>query len=136
MKTGGCCVRMDIYTGAVGYDIPSRQASTNEYSLGKNDFLRLLVTELKNQNPLEPIDDKDFIAQMAQFSSLEQMQNLNTNILFLQSVSMLGKTVDYYDSELESINKGVVTSVDLSYEIPIVFINNRAVNLKDIKKVY
>jgi flagellar basal-body rod modification protein FlgD len=45
-------------------------------SLGKDDFLQLLVTKLQNQDPLNPMDDEDFIAQLAQFSSLEQMSNI------------------------------------------------------------
>lgn len=49
-------------------------------ALDKDAFLKLLVTQLANQNPLNPIEDKEFIAQLAQFSSLEQMQNLNKNV--------------------------------------------------------
>ena len=49
-------------------------------TLGKDDFLSLLVTKLQYQDPLEPMDDEDFIAQLAQFSSLEQMQNIADGI--------------------------------------------------------
>nr|WP_236911998.1 flagellar hook capping FlgD N-terminal domain-containing protein [Clostridium sp. Cult1] len=48
--------------------------------LDKDAFLRLLTTQLANQDPLSPIEDREFIAQLAQFSSLEQMQNLNKNV--------------------------------------------------------
>lgn len=50
-------------------------------SLDKEAFLKLFVTQLANQNPLNPVEDKEFIAQLAQFSALEQMQNLNKNLI-------------------------------------------------------
>ena len=48
-------------------------------NLGKEEFLKLLVTQLEYQDPLDPMDNTQFVAQLAQFSSLEQMQNLNTS---------------------------------------------------------
>ncbi len=49
-------------------------------NMDKDMFLELLVAQMRNQDPLNPMEDREFIAQMAQFSSLEQMQNLNSGI--------------------------------------------------------
>ncbi|WP_339063316.1 flagellar hook assembly protein FlgD [Tepidibacillus marianensis] len=62
--------------------------------LGKDDFLRIFITQLKNQDPLQPLEDKDFIAQMAQFSSLEQITNMANEMAginqFLSQQNSLG----------------------------------------------
>lgn len=67
-------------------------SSNNNNTLDKDAFLKLLTTQLSNQDPLNPIEDKEFIAQMAQFSSLEQLQNMNDkldyNIGFLSNISL------------------------------------------------
>lgn len=55
-------------------------ADETKNDLDKDAFLRLLTTQLANQDPLNPIEDREFIAQLAQFSSLEQMQSLNKNM--------------------------------------------------------
>ncbi len=71
--------------------------------LGKDDFLKLLVEQLKNQDPLNPMESTEFTAQLAQFSSLEQLSNMNENFEYLrlyqasinnaQAVGFIGKTV-------------------------------------------
>jgi flagellar basal-body rod modification protein FlgD len=73
-------------------------------SLGKEAFLKLLVTQLQNQDPTQPLQDKEFIAQMTQFSTLEQMTNLNdmfTKFVETQSIgglsNMIGKKVTWTD---------------------------------------
>lgn len=66
-----------VLPGQSGYysQVPSFEERS---SLGKDAFLKLLVTQLKTQDPLEPMQDRDFIAQMTQFSSLEQITNMAT----------------------------------------------------------
>lgn len=61
--------------------------------LGKDEFLQILVAQLRNQDPLSPMEDKDFIAQMAQFSTLEQIQNMNEGAAFAQAAALVGKNV-------------------------------------------
>jgi flagellar basal-body rod modification protein FlgD len=88
----------------------TRQAPSGE--LGKDEFLKLLMAQIKNQDPLDPMDDKEFISQMTTFSSLEQMMNMNNSIQQLvqnQTVSpviqyshMIGKEVSYYKLDEES----------------------------------
>lgn len=72
----------------------SKLGTRNTGELGKDDFLNLLVTQLRYQDPLNPTDDKEFIGQMAQFSALEQMQNLNTSFSGTKAFSLIGKSID------------------------------------------
>jgi flagellar basal-body rod modification protein FlgD len=94
------------------------QAKTSgSSSLGKDDFLKILMTQLQNQDPLNPMQDQDFISQMATFSSLEQMTNLNTSMdnfvkaagqsQFMQAASMIGKTVTYTDDQNNEMTAAV-----------------------------
>jgi len=88
----------------------SKTATTKDTSLGKDDFLKMLVTQLQNQDPLKPMDDTAFVAQMAQFSSLEQMQNMNSATLSTQANGMIGKNVTWTDAD-NVAQTGKVTAV-------------------------
>ncbi len=84
------------------YRLDQEQTSNNK-ELGKNEFMELMIAQLKNQNPLEPRDNGEFISQLAQFSSLEEMQSLSGSVddvvsqfrstQALQASAMVGRTV-------------------------------------------
>ena len=97
--------------------------------LGKDDFLKLLVAQMKNQDPMSPQDNTQSIAQMAQFSSLEQMTNLvhsfdqlGQSMAVERGVSFIGKIVTYVAAD-GSTQQGVVQSVDLSGDAPTLTID-------------
>lgn len=83
------------------YFIPQVQREIKQ-DLDKDAFLRLLVTQLANQDPTNPMDDRDFMAQMAQFSSLEQMVNMTKQLEKMAvtnqtlAVSYIGRVVAFY----------------------------------------
>lgn len=79
----------------------TKTQTSSTKTVGKDEFMKLLLAQLKNQDPLKPVDGTDFAAQLAQFSSLEQLKNLNTTLEtqsvnqmtlgYSQSVNMIGK---------------------------------------------
>lgn len=75
------------------YGVEKNVASTNNNDIDKDAFLNLLATQMRYQDPLEPSTNEDMLAQMAQFSALEQMQNLNASQTMQQGYSLMGKTV-------------------------------------------
>ena len=94
----------------------SSLSSSSTQALDKDDFLKLLVTQLQNQDPMNPADSTEFVTQLAQFSSLEQLQNVNDNIKIVQmfdqsinnsqAVTFVGKTVKATGSMFELSDGG------------------------------
>lgn len=104
--------------------------------LGKDSFLNLLVTQLKNQNPLEPVKDADFIAQIAQFSLLEQMQNLNREFMIGRAVGLLGKNIEFRHPESEQLSNGRVSGMKVVDGSPKVIVDDVEVPLSSIEQVW
>ena len=115
----------------------SNSASTRK--TGKDDFLNLLVTQLRYQDPLEPVDDKEFIAQMAQFSSLEQMQNMNGTLTNSKAFSMVGKyvtatTTDENTLEVSTV-EGQVSTVKMNNGKVTLVVDNKDVDIDSVTEV-
>lgn len=113
-------------------------ADTDETSLDVDDFLNLLVSEMSNQDPMEPMSNTDFIAQLAQFSALQSMQNMTyySNASF--AASMVGKTVAvaYYDETgTAQSDVGVVSSVALDGQEFHFIVNGKTVEMKNIMEI-
>jgi len=88
-------------------------------TLGKNDFLNLLVQQIQHQDPLNPMDSSDFTAQLAQFSQLEQLTQVNDNLVELknyeasinnaQAISLIGKSIKVKGNEVDLKEGGAAT---------------------------
>ena len=107
--------------------------------LNKDDFLKILITQLTHQDPTKPMEDREFVAQMAQFSSLEQMTNMNSEMTRMagiisrgQALQLIGKTVEI-NSGNEFIT-GVVERIDC-VEVPQLLVNNRYYDFNDVQAV-
>jgi flagellar basal-body rod modification protein FlgD len=107
--------------------------------MGQEDFLNLLITELKYQDPTAPMKDREFIAQMASFSSLEQMKTLNDGMAGVsqlmartQAYSLLGKNVEINDGRQQV--QGLVQEVT-GGDTPQVLVNGIYYDFGDIKRV-
>lgn len=108
-------------------------------TLDRNSFLKLLVTQLSKQDPLQPMNDREFISQMAQFSSLEQMNNVAgamNSLRSFQAGNLVGKSIvgkDFINGKLVS---GTVKEVFYDKDQNVFLrVNGRTVNLKDIQSI-
>lgn len=105
--------------------------------LGQDAFLKLLITQLRNQNPLEPMKDTEFIAQMAQFSALEQISQLREEVEGLRdriaAINLLGKNVKA--NVEDSIVEGIVESVKNLNGIPVLVVAEQEISLTDVIEV-
>ena len=107
--------------------------------MGKDQFLKFLITQLQNQDPMQPMQDKEIIAQMAQFSSVEQLMNISTQMTAMnQSLgmasSLIGKEVSWTDSSL-NLKSGTVSSIVVRDGLNYAVVNGERVAMTDITGV-
>ncbi|MBR1535397.1 MAG: flagellar hook assembly protein FlgD [Treponema sp.] len=127
------------YNKKLDYEL--RQGRIASRELGKDDFLKLLMAQMTNQDPTSPMENTEFIAQMAQFTSLEQMTNMSQNFEKMASMinsseaqSMLGHTVQI-DLGAEQSTTGVVEAATRGSS-PQVQVNGMFYDMNKIKAVY
>lgn len=113
--------------------------TANNQFVSQSTFLTLLITQLKNQDPMNPQDSSQFVAQLAQFSSLEQMSNMNTSmetVLENSAVSMIGQTVTVADpSQPSGFTTGQVSGIVYYANGPAVQVNGVNYPLSSVQNV-
>jgi flagellar basal-body rod modification protein FlgD len=113
----------------------SSQSASGSQTLDQADFLKLLVTQMSSQDPLNPQSDTAFASQLAQFSSLSESQDMQSDLQNIQATGLIGQTVTVSPSTGSSPVTGMVTSVQVSAGTPDIIVNGQPYTLKQITAV-
>jgi flagellar basal-body rod modification protein FlgD len=146
-------------TNASNNSTVNNNSKTSKSTLGKDDFLKILTTQLSHQDPSSPLNDKDFIAQMATFSSLEQMTNLNdaftsfanlqleesfnlndmfekfANLQMGQFASTIGKEITWAPAGSTVSQTGIVTGVSKDNGNYFYMVGDQKVSMENVTKI-
>ena len=128
-----------IENGKLVEETKKKKETTGTTDLGKDQFLQLLVTQMQNQNPLEPSSDTEWISQLANFSSLEAMQNMSSTMTGTQAMSMVGKYVDIVSKTATgntTNDSGYVDFVNVKDGSIQVSVNGKMYDAEDVVNVY
>ncbi|HEY4301449.1 MAG TPA: flagellar hook capping FlgD N-terminal domain-containing protein [Candidatus Didemnitutus sp.] len=109
-------------------------ARTPTQSLGEDDFLKLLSVQFQQQDPMQPMDDTAFIAQTAQFTSLQQMTQLSQQQMMMTGTGYIGRTVTVEDANGNTVT-GLVTALDNSGTAPGLVINGTTYDFSTVKRI-
>jgi flagellar basal-body rod modification protein FlgD len=113
----------------------SSQTASGPQTLNQADFLKLLVTQMSSQDPLNPQSDTAFAAQLAQFSALSESQNMQADLQNIQATGLIGQTVIVTPSGGGSAVTGMVTAVQISSGAPDIIVNGQPYALNQISAV-
>jgi flagellar basal-body rod modification protein FlgD len=114
--------------------ITSTSPNPNQ-TLSQANFLQLLTTQMSSQDPLDPQSDTAFAAQLAQFSALQQSQNMSQDLSILQANSMIGETVNVNSADGSSTSSGTVSEVLMNAGVPEVMVGGQTYNLSQINSI-
>lgn len=117
--------------------------------LDRDAFMQLLVTQLKNQDPMKPTNNEEFVAQLANFSSLEQLEQLNGNVLAMiglnqgnallsqltQGSSLIGKNVSWTDPSSGVSSSGTVEAVKITNGLATLQVNGIDIPLGSVSEI-
>jgi flagellar basal-body rod modification protein FlgD len=140
-------VSIDALRGAMATTPPTAgptdgaTAQLDPQTMGKDAFLKLLVAQLKYQNPMEPVDSSQFMAQTAQFTMVEKLQAMaaQTDALVAGEASqraagLLGRQVTYLDQQGVE-RSGVVTGTKFGTDGPVLRLGKTEISLNDVREV-
>ncbi len=112
-------------------------------TVSKDEFLKLFVAQLQNQSPMDPLKGHEFIAQLAQFSSVEQLTSLNSSFadtLKFQQLSggseFIGKKATYFNKSTGSLEEGVIEGAITDGKSISVVIQNQQIPISDVTGIY
>lgn len=114
------------------------EKTTGSSTLGKDDFLQLLVAQMKYQDPLEPTSNTEYISQYATFSQVEQLQNMASSMELSRGSDLVGKTVVVEEKDVNgNVNSdmGVVDYVSYENNKALLWINGSSWSLDAVKEV-
>ncbi|WP_019638075.1 flagellar hook capping FlgD N-terminal domain-containing protein [Paenibacillus fonticola] len=141
-----------MWPGYAKSNVPKKSTEDNQ-ALGKDQFLKILITQLQNQDPMQPLQDKEFIAQMATFTSVEQLMNISKQLdvmnQSLGSVSgLIGKKVSWISTEytgeyniktgkstVTSTGSGIVEAIVIRENVQYAKVGDKEIKLTDILQI-
>lgn len=125
---------METNSVTTDYSLPAKGPRVPKKVLDKGDFLNLLVNQLKNQDPLEPQSNDQFITTMAQFNSLETLSSLDKSVQYSQAMAMIDKPVT-----VQTLNKdpvtGKVEKVGVVDGKVVVYVGGKEYQLSEVKEI-
>lgn len=137
---------MDVAAAGAGYSIDGAKSSlaslTGGQTLGKDAFMKLLAAQLQHQDPLDPVQNSDFVAQLAQFSNLEYLSGMSetlSTVLTMNRLSqangLIGKRIEYVDAETGALEPALVSAVEVEGDQVRLDIGGRRIALEQVRSI-